>query len=561
MHNLTPTTFKTVATLSAIALAVSGCLSSNTGSDTNSDVQAPINPAFATVVNGFVQDGKSLTGVTDVNVTVAPSDQAYVVVDEDGDYTYTAVEGVVSFAIQDSVTPTTDTPLNLALIINAGAQFMETSTTLALTGPGTHDFAINLIALSDPPTGVQTGQRSLANVVDGTGTTTSAISANSGTTDAQVDIVSNTTITTTSGTPLAGNLSVDVTHLSGASEDAEDAFPGSFVATVTNPDAYNAANPSNPMEGSDGSLITATFTAITVTDAAGNAGHQFATTDPAEKPLTIKATVDPTTINPLTDAAIAAGDSLAIWSYENETRVWTFESNATVVDESGVLTVTFTTNHLSYYNLGWWGGAKCSNVKLTLVNGGDRRLQVRIQRVGGGYARTVFYKYEGDVITLNNAPRNMRVNLSVLDAQTRTPRTIVSGIPINNLCAEPKQHTVVLDPDEMEAATLRVTAHAVCQNGSRNPTPIPSASVAVVLRGKLVNDGITNSNGIANINGLPRGETYNVWVRNNANGRKKMERVEVNTLTPSVTLEVPQFCQPTTGGTGGTGGGGVGGDI
>lgn len=553
------TAAKATATLSLIALAVAGCLDNGTGADNPNSAQAPETPALSTVVNGFVQNAKSLTGIDGVTVTVAEADQAKVLPDEDGDFTFLAEDGAVSFALKESVTPTETSPVTLTLITSAGADYVASSTLVELTSPGTHDFNVNMVAINDPPAGVQAARKSLSDATDATGTTSSAVTAgssNSGGAEAEVSLPAATTITDSNGTPLSGDISVDVAHVDGSSDEAIDVFPGGLAATVTNPDTYNAANPDNPIdESNEGNLISASLTSITVTDADGTAGHHFSVADPSVNPLTIKATVDPATVNPLTGEAIKAGDTLSIFSYENESGVWTFEANGTVVDESGVLFVTFTTNHLSYYNLGWWGGAKCNNVKLNLVNGGAKRLRVRIKRVGGGYTRTVFYKGAGDVITLNNAPKNMRVNLVVDDAVTHVPRTVIAGIPINNLCAEPKQHTVTLDPDELLTATLTATVQSICWNAPPRPAPLPSASVYVTQNGRLINSGTTDGNGVALIGGLYVGQTYRVRAMNNVSHKNDAAFVTVTNLTPSVTLQIHRvFCRPATGGTGGDGG-------
>lgn len=552
----------------AIALVVlggtvGGCLSNNTSNDqVDQAVQAPSNPSVATVLNGFVQDGKSLTGVSSINVTVAAADQSKVVADEDGDYTFADEDGVISIALKDSVVPTEANPVSITLVAKAGPDYIDSSTVVYLTSPGVHEFAVNMVAIAAPPAGVQAARSAESGAVSGVGATTRALAASSADGSApavSINMPVNTTLTDASGAALKGDLTIDVAHHDSGTADALATFPGTLTARIDNAATFNSTNPRSLADGDAGNFVSGGFTSITVTDAAGKVAHNVNGADASAKPLTLKVKVSADTVNPDTNALVKAGDTLPVWSYDNETGVWKFEANGTVTAEGTDLFVTYTTNHLSFYNLDWYQGKVCHGVKLNLVNGGDSRLRVRLVRVGGGFEATLYYTGEGDVIKFNYAPVNMPVNVFVEDALTGAPRVIASGSPIADLCAQPLSHTITLQPKEQALASLKVTALAVCKNGAANPTPLPSASVSVLLNRKLVNTGTTNSSGIAQVGGLTVGESYKVVVVNNSTHGKGSTTVDVSSLTPSVTIEVPQKCKPATGATGSTGATGAGG--
>lgn len=554
---------KLAIALAVLVSAVAGCLSNNTSDDqAASAVQAPTNPSVATVLNGFVQDGKSLTGVSSINLTVAAADQAKVVADEDGDYTFADEDGVISIALKNSVVPTEANPVSITLVAKAGPDYIDSSTVVYLTSPGVHSFAVNMVAIAAPPAGVEAARSAESAAVGGNGVTARALAASSTDADApaaSITLPANTTLTDASGAALTGDLTIDVAHHTSGTADALETFPGTLTARIDNADAFNATNPRSLAEGDAGNFVSGGFTSITVTDAAGKVAHNVNGADASVKPLTLKVKVSADTVNPDTNALVKAGDTLPVWSYDNETGVWKFEANGTVTAEGTDLFVTYMTNHLSFYNLDWYQGKVCHGVKLNLVNGGSSRLRVRLVRVGGGFDATLYYTGEGDVIKFNYAPANMPVNIVVDDALTGVPRVITSGSPISDLCAQPLSYTITLQPQEQALASLKVTALAVCKNGVANPTPLPSAAVSVLQNRNLVNTGTTNSSGIAQIGGLKVGESYKVVVRNNSTYGKGLATVNISSLTPSVTVEVPQTCDPATGATGSTGATGAGG--
>ena len=68
-----------------------------------------------------------------------------------------------------------------------------------------------------------------------------------------------------------------------------------------------------------------------------------------------------------TDTPLKTGDQIPVWSYEIEDNTWQFEKNTTIQEDSGKLSATFTTTHLSWYNLDFYG-SRCRYANPIKIN-------------------------------------------------------------------------------------------------------------------------------------------------------------------------------------------------
>ncbi len=202
--------------------------------------------------------------------------------------------------------------------------------------------------------------------IDSTGLTTSAVTIvtaiPASTSDnfdevangsAQIEIPSGTSLLDADGTALTGTITANLVYFSNepngsdADPSALEAFPGGFAPT-------SILNSSGDVDSSyaDAVFISGGFVGIVLTDESGTTVSSFS------EDVTLTFTVSSDTINPDTDAAIAAGETIPLWSYSSSTGLWTAEGDATVgtLDTStDTYTVTATTDHLSYYNLDYIG--------------------------------------------------------------------------------------------------------------------------------------------------------------------------------------------------------------
>jgi len=128
------------------------------------------------------------------------------------------------------------------------------------------------------------------------------------------------------------------------------AFPGGFeVAEATSQNGEKIANPANPIF-----FTTAGWFSMEM-----NIGktkvNGFST------PLDVEIPIEDTIINPATHRVVKAGDTIPIWSLNNQTGIWHLETNAEVMSSSnGGLKVNMRVNHLSTFNLDYYSGGSCT---------------------------------------------------------------------------------------------------------------------------------------------------------------------------------------------------------
>ncbi len=137
----------------------------------------------------------------------------------------------------------------------------------------------------------------------------------------------------------AGNVSTNIQFYSAQSPSANNAFPGGLEPqSVRGPDG-------NIIEGG---LNFVTAGMFTMNMKAGNTEvKKFS------KPITASIELNANQDNFETGNPIQAGDSIPVWSLNEETGEWIYEGQATVFSDNGKLNAKFEMSHLSGWNLDW----------------------------------------------------------------------------------------------------------------------------------------------------------------------------------------------------------------
>ncbi len=120
------------------------------------------------------------------------------------------------------------------------------------------------------------------------------------------------------------------------------------------------------------------------------------------KPLAIEQGVAPDLINFETGNPVKAGETIPLWSLNEQTGQWRAEGTATITEVGGKLVAKYTISHLSSWNLDW-SYAGYSNVykalKINLVPGRQPfvgEYEVQLQTANGGYLAG-FHNYKPHV--------------------------------------------------------------------------------------------------------------------------------------------------------------------
>jgi hypothetical protein len=174
--------------------------------------------------------------------------------------------------------------------------------------------------------------------------------------DVEIAIPSGTQFKNEAGTTVSGaDLKVEVVSFDARDSNALANFPGGFSpnGVLNLPGAGGNRSDSNEVY-----FQTGGFTSVDMT--VGNqAIRSF------NQPINVSVDVDSLTINPNTGTVVQVGDSLPIWSYDNQTAAWSYERVGVITrDNSGKMKVSFPTTHLSWFNLDWYGVRCRSNTRL-----------------------------------------------------------------------------------------------------------------------------------------------------------------------------------------------------
>ena len=385
----------------------------------------------STTVSGQVLDAKTQAPIESAAVTVRFSGpDAGRVVDVDGDaLTELTVPDVslINFNL-DGAEPSEDNPAEVSMAISAPGYI--TTNERVLIGSTDHTFSATLTSVSDTPSGVEAtvesfSSRNGAPVEDVTVTTDFEDATGAQT---SLRIPAGTVMRDVDGTPLQGNVEATVVYYSNQDDAARDAFPGGFLGV-------NVTENEDDLE-SGGSFITAGFAAIEVVDEQGRKARQF------DGPIDIEIDVPPGTTNPETGQAVQSGDSVPVYSFNEETGEWVFEgrTEATLADASarksqGTLAVSFQTQHLTYWNLDWYWSPRCSRADQIMFNGmpanwrGFFRWTLRDAETGQRLRSGSHYR--GNFLRFYNAPREWPMTLQMVDPVSGQ---VVAEGTLNDLC-------------------------------------------------------------------------------------------------------------------------------
>ena len=358
--------------------------------------------------------------------------------------------GVLDFGITSSFTPGPDNPVRVTLVASSGG-YQTTSYPLVISSTGSRSVTIHMVKNAAPPPGTSTaGPTQIQTGSTGQTTSTTDVQTNPESTtggSAGITIATGTAIKDESGNPLSGSLTVDVTYFSN-SDAANGALPTGLSVGVVNQD----------QSGSQGYIQAGAFATFTVADANGHLAKTFSA------PVTLSFTISGSTINPNTGAEIKNGDTVPVYSFDENSQTWKFEVNGTASgpDARGNYTVTFQATHLSSWLAGWIaiGGQVCTGNITLNINGSFSALMLKLKAAG---VTLLTHNISGDqnhfVFNDLTVPKGVPVTLEAYDLLD-CPATLVGATTIPDLCAA---NTINLDVSPVgDRVDVDVDVTAIC---------------------------------------------------------------------------------------------------
>ncbi len=457
---------------SLITLIVFACkdLKDITTLDPLKDVNFSINanPFSAPVIVRFVNANPTATnqpGAFDVSVSGTNADVVYM---SDGSKSFKTAQGLLPLGMRSKVTPSATTPLKFTIHATVPG-FSPVSYNVLLTDTVQREIQIPIVELANPAAG--TSARVASTTVDGNGNTTGAVTilvpkTASTPDEATLSIASGTQMQDASGKAIpAGQVRMEVVHYTPTSDQSLSSFPGGFVAD----NILNASGqPMNPVTFSTAGFITINMTS------GGTSVKKFS------KPVEVKMDLDETLTNPTTGQAIKAGETVPLWSLNEETGQWKEEGMATIyTDASGKLQAKFNITHLSSYNLDWYTSA-CINHVLKVQfrlnpSSAIGRYYYVVFRDQFGRLLTYSYVYvrDGEIASFYRHPTSPNMKVQVYDNYFGySSAKMIGQATVSNPCSS---GTVTLNvaapaPPEFVNVNLNFTATNVKSKYSYRPS-------------------------------------------------------------------------------------------
>lgn len=501
-----------------------------------------------------------------------------------------AENGFATFSFKDNTTIDDIADKRVAISFKA-ENYVSTSTTFVYPSTNEEDFLVEvaMIGSENQPEGVELVEEVVSTasgkLVQELTISTPPAPEGEVANSATVSIDTNTAMLDAAGEPIEGDVSVKVTSFSAGvdSVDSLTSFPGGFNAIIGNPaDLDGVVENADGVISADGELefISAGFVSVEMTDANGSAVKDF-----ENGTLKAEIQIPASTINPNTGSAVQPGEQIPIWSFDVDKGEWQFEKNATesvviTAASEGFLNVAYEVDHLSYWNLDYFGTNSCdSNITLNIVdqNGAPYSDPLRgvVAYANGGWARRFYYRGDGS-ITFLRAPGGQNLVFKFFNPLNNTavcsPNEAVcdrkTTFATNEFCSIDGQQIQLQAPVvETTNKELTVRAQFVCSN---NPSaaPVPLDRITYYLaqenpRYTLIdfNQTVIGSSFTKDLphtisaGGAVTEVLYHIGVVNPIT-RRQEEKRKVDLDNSPIIFEFSRECDTGTGATGGNGTGG-----
>lgn len=256
--------------------------------------------------------------------------------------------GTATVYLKESATKSAsaNTPVSFRLTASSDDYF-SSGITISYTGAAPAVQKIYLISKTAPPQGAAVQQQN--NLTASAGVLSGAIQLTATTADpasqgasGSFSLPAGSQLKDAQGKVLEGKLRVSVGYFSPVMPDIEKFFPGGL-----NQAAVLMNNGSGQTEIA-GKFVTAGLLAVDIVDEKGRKAHLLS----KQGSMTIQTPFG--VINPETGAPVRAGETIPVWSHNEQTGLWQQETIGQFVQNAnGSYSVSYQVDHLSIWNLDW----------------------------------------------------------------------------------------------------------------------------------------------------------------------------------------------------------------
>ncbi len=361
--------------------------------------------------------------------------------------------GVANFAIKNDVTPTAANPVKFTIVVSANG-YISNSIPVTIKSSGDKSYSINMVKTSAPPQGSSTSDETnvptdqSGNVTTETTVQTNEESTSGGT--ASVTIPSGTQVSDSEGRPVKGNLSLTAYYVNPNSGNDLTSLPGgSLSASVVDQQGTTQ----------DGFIEPMALASFDLTNDSGEQIHNFSS------PIELTMEIPAGTINKSTNEIIKNGDSVPVYSYDQDNGVWKYETDGVAEgpNSKGNFDVKFQTTHLSWWLVATLNTTTICNKNLVLNVVGDfTSLEVKLY-ADNTYMTSVNLTSNQKHFEFQNLsiPSNTPVK-AVAYSRLECPAQQVGSVEVSDLCSV---DTVNLDvSSSSDIVDVNVQTTAICRD-------------------------------------------------------------------------------------------------
>lgn len=392
-------------------------------------------PALVQFVNANTGSTTALPNTIKVSVSGPNADAVQT---DDGGTNFTATGGFLSISLNRHTNPTPANPIVFTLSASVSG-YAPVSKTVTVTNDSTQlKIVMPLVEYAKPADGTSSTVTNTQLNAGVSAATTISLPAKGNTPETNTLFIQDGTkmLDATGAVINTGNaLSSSIVYYGTSNVTAYNAFPGGFnPKSVTGPNNTTINNVT---------FITAGFFSINMM--AGNTAIKS-----FSKPVQAVMEINPDLVNPLTGNKVAVGDAIPLWSLDEATNKWKYESLGKVaLNADGKLSLPFNITHLSGWAANWYsqdcGSSLGINIHMTGATGKYDGYQVFLasaddQFVGGltadnswGYTVSLFDGFKG---TFNTLPANLGDVKVVVYAKAGDPTSKVAESELFSPCSK-----------------------------------------------------------------------------------------------------------------------------
>ncbi|MHA4894208.1 hypothetical protein ACXZ1K_05595 [Pedobacter sp. PWIIR3] len=360
-------------------------------------LKAPTAVQFVNAVNNAPNQPGTFT------VTIGGKD-ADKVVTVDNKTDFKATGGKIFLALKKGIVPSESSPILFTVAAEVSG-FAPATKSFRITRDEPLSVVVPLIEYANPlpGTAVKVQESPLIGGVSATPIVVETPSSGIMDETAKVTIPAGTQFLDASGNVIsATKLESKIVQFGTESSESLAAFPGGFeISSITGPNGQ-------PIPGGV-AFVTAGFIAMDMY-AGGTEVKKFS------KPIDVTMGISESVVNPVTGAAVKEGDVVPVWSLDDKTGQWTFESNSTIVkDAQGKLHGSFAASHLSYWNFDWAQQFCTTPLSINFIASGNAAAtyNVIVESEVGYKSRALVFIKDNTVVT-ERVPQG-KIKITVLD--------------------------------------------------------------------------------------------------------------------------------------------------